>query len=287
MLKKAMSLLLAIVLLSSAAVFAAYSDGVYIGDAYGHNGPIEVEVTVANGQITDIRILQSEETPIISDAAFAGVSAEIINRQAIDVETVTGATVSSRALISAVKDALEDPGYQDGTYEVTTYGHNGPVSFRIVIANGRISQIEVTESGETPIISDAAFEGVSQAILAKQDTDVATVTGATVSSRAMIAAVNQVLKSSAATTELVFKDGVFEGSAQGFNAPVKVQVTIEGGRLSKIDVLEHAETRGLGDRAFDVMIPEMIEAQTVEVDLVSGATISSEALIDAVRDALN
>ncbi|NMB01245.1 MAG: FMN-binding protein [Firmicutes bacterium] len=200
MLKKSMVLLLAVLFLSSTAVLASYRDGTYIGEASGHNGPIQVEVTVANGQIIDIQVLRSEETPIISDAAFAGVSQEIIDRQVIDVATVTGATVSSRA---------------------------------------------------------------------------------------MIAAVNSVLKDSIASTELVFKDGVFTGTAQGFNAPVKVQVTIEGGKLSKIDVVEHAETPGLGDRAFNVMIPKMIDAQSVEVDTVSGATISSEALIDAIRDALN
>lgn len=284
--RSAVLVLAVMVLLGNTVALAAYPNGTYIGKAEGNNGPIEVEVVVADGRIVSVEVLKSEETPIIGDTAFAEVSRAIVESQRIDVETVTGATFSSRALMNAVRNALADPGYKDGSYVVTTEGHNGPVTFDVVIAGGRLAKIDVLESEETPIISDTAFAEVSAAILAKQGTDVDTVTGATFSSRAMIAAVDKVLAAFEAEEELVLRDGTFVGTAQGMLAPIKVEVTVEQGQIVEIRVLEQRETPGLGDAAIKKLIPQIIEKQSIEVDAVSGATVSSNALVEAVKDAL-
>lgn len=77
------------------------------------------------------------------------------------------------------------------------------------------------------------------------------------------------------------------GESNGYGGKVKVKVTMDGDKIANIEVLEHSETTGLGDKAFENMIPKMIEGNTTAVDIHSGATVSSNALIAAVNDALS
>lgn len=76
------------------------------------------------------------------------------------------------------------------------------------------------------------------------------------------------------------------GVGKGFGGDVKVKVTMDGDKIAKIEVLEHGETAGIGDKAFEPVINAMIAGNTTAVDTVSGATVTSNALIEAVNDAL-
>ncbi|PKM81932.1 MAG: FMN-binding protein [Firmicutes bacterium HGW-Firmicutes-13] len=81
---------------------------------------------------------------------------------------------------------------------------------------------------------------------------------------------------------------VYEGEAQGFGGPVKVKVTMDEGEIVDIEVVEHGETAGIGDVALEELSGKIIEAQSTEgIDVKSGATFSSEAIINAVNDALS
>lgn len=274
------------IVLASNTALAAYPEGTFIGKAKGHNGLIAVEVTVVDGKIATIEVVESEETPLISDTAFATVAKEILKSQKLDVDAVLGATISSRAMMNAVEDALKDPGFKDGTYQATAKGHNGFVKFEVKIKNNRVSEIKVLESEETPIISDTAFAEVSEAIVKNQEASVDAVLGATVSSKAMISAVNDVLSQAKAPEKVILKDGVFIGSAKGHNAPLKVEVSVKDGKLVSIKVLEHKETPGLGDVALEKTTAQILEKQTIDVDAVAGASVTSKALMEAVKDAL-
>lgn len=77
----------------------------------------------------------------------------------------------------------------------------------------------------------------------------------------------------------------FEGESKGFGGVLKVAVTIEEGKLTKIEVLESHETAGISDPAFAKVPEAIIEHQTVAVDTVTGCTLSSKALIEAVTAA--
>lgn len=68
---------------------------------------------------------------------------------------------------------------------------------------------------------------------------------------------------------------------------VKVKVTMDGDKIAKIEVLSHNETAGISDPAFASIPAAIIAANSTEVDAVSGATKTSEALIAAVNDALS
>nr|WP_072536463.1 flavocytochrome c [Anaerococcus mediterraneensis] len=76
-----------------------------------------------------------------------------------------------------------------------------------------------------------------------------------------------------------------EGVAAGMNGDLKAVVTFDGDKITKID-LEHEETEGLGDKAADKLVDEIVANNSINVDTVSGATVTSTALIEAVKAAI-
>ncbi len=83
-----------------------------------------------------------------------------------------------------------------------------------------------------------------------------------------------------------FTDGVYTGTGTGYRGETTVQVTVEGGRITGVEVLSYRDDRNFFERAKGV-IDEILSRQRVEVDVVSGATYSSRGIIAAVADALN
>ncbi|MEN1761910.1 FMN-binding protein [Anoxynatronum sibiricum] len=77
------------------------------------------------------------------------------------------------------------------------------------------------------------------------------------------------------------------GTGQGYADDVVVEVTVLDGVIQSIEVVESADTPGLSDGAFDAVIEAVLENQSTDVDAVSGATGSSEGLLEAIKDALS
>ena len=86
--------------------------------------------------------------------------------------------------------------------------------------------------------------------------------------------------------EVILADNEFIGEGEGFGGKVKVKVTMDGDRITKIDVLSHSETAGISDAAFNTIPDAIIAAQSADIDVASGATMSSNAIMAAVKDAL-
>lgn len=82
-----------------------------------------------------------------------------------------------------------------------------------------------------------------------------------------------------------YKDGEYEGSARGFRSDIKVKVTVENGAVSAVEIVSADDDQAFFDRAKGV-IDSIISAQSTEVDAVSGATFSSNGIINAVVEAL-
>ena len=89
---------------------AKYTDGTYTGTAAGRNGDVVVSVTVTNGKIASVDIVQHEETAGLSDAAIKDVPAAIVKKNSTKVDAVSGATVTSKAIMAAVDAALANAG---------------------------------------------------------------------------------------------------------------------------------------------------------------------------------
>ena len=82
-----------------------------------------------------------------------------------------------------------------------------------------------------------------------------------------------------------YKDGTYTGDAEGM-APLKVSVEVAGGKITKVEVVEHTETEGISDPAIEQIPALIVEKNSTDVDSVSGATITSDAIKAAVASAL-
>lgn len=183
------------------------ADGTYEGSANGFSGKIKVSVVIKNQTIRSINILSNSDDEAFFNRAKEGVTASILAKQSTDVDTVSGATYSSRGIINAVKDALSSSDGEeqtavakgnftldDGYYEGTGTGFAGPVKLFIEIKDKSIIGIYIVKTSDDAGFFNRAKEGVTASILEKQSTDVDTVSGATYSSRGIIEAVSNAME---------------------------------------------------------------------------------------------
>lgn len=85
-----------------------------------------------------------------------------------------------------------------------------------------------------------------------------------------------------------YTDGTYEGSSDaGISPGLKVSVIVKEGNIIEVDILEHDETQGIGTKAIEEIPALIIEAQSTEVDAVAGASMTSEAIKEAVNNALS
>ena len=87
---------------------AVYNPGTYTGSADGFGGEVTVEVTVNYMQITGVEVIEQSETAGIGPQAFETLISEMLDTGSPDVDSVTGATISSKAFLDAVDNALRE-----------------------------------------------------------------------------------------------------------------------------------------------------------------------------------
>lgn len=83
-----------------------------------------------------------------------------------------------------------------------------------------------------------------------------------------------------------FTPGVYEGEGDGRNGKVKVAVTLDDKGITEIKLGEHEETDGFWEKALEGVSKAIIDGQTLKVDAVAGATLTSNGLVVAVAEAL-
>ncbi|SNS11705.1 Uncharacterized protein, contains FMN-binding domain [Anaerovirgula multivorans] len=88
------------------------------------------------------------------------------------------------------------------------------------------------------------------------------------------------------STTGMYTDGIYEGIGTGFKGDIKLSVKVENGNVTEIEIIEMNETASIGDVAIEQVIEKIIEAQSTDVDVVSGATMSSQGTINAIEKAL-
>ena len=84
----------------------------------------------------------------------------------------------------------------------------------------------------------------------------------------------------------IYNVGTYSGNGKGMNGNVMVSVTVNETKIEKIEVIEHNETPGISDPAIVDLPLKIIEVQSVEVDTMAGATLTSNGIKQAVEDAL-
>ena len=81
-------------------------------------------------------------------------------------------------------------------------------------------------------------------------------------------------------------DGTFEGTGQGRNGDIVVQMTVKGGKIADVKIVKHAETVGISDAAVATVPKAIVENQTTGVDAVTGATMTTNGIKAAVANAI-
>ncbi|MFA5577822.1 MAG: FAD-dependent oxidoreductase, partial [Tissierellaceae bacterium] len=81
-----------------------------------------------------------------------------------------------------------------------------------------------------------------------------------------------------------FTSGTYTSAAPGKNGDVTVEVTFDERSIVSVIVKEHSETEGIGDTPIERIPKHIVEGQTLEVDIVSGATMTSNAILAVVED---
>ncbi|MBQ2700246.1 MAG: FMN-binding protein, partial [Clostridia bacterium] len=242
----------------------AVAAGTMTGESQGFQSSVKATVTVgADGLISEVVIASADETEgfgtkLDGNADFASQFVGKMGPFAIGegIDALSGATVTSEAAVKAINQALvngpeapkpaagtatgESQGFQSTVKATVTVGDDGLVS-EVVIASA-----DETEGFGTKLHENAEFAAqfVGKAAPFKAGEGVDVLTGATVTSKAVIEAVNNAVSSLAAPA-----GQTAEGESQGFQSVVKATITVgEDGLVSSVVITSDGETEGFGTK---------------------------------------
>lgn len=229
----------------------------------------------------------------------------------------SGGSASPAGGSSSVSTVQDASAYADGTYYGTGTGFSGALTVEVVISGGKISSIQIMDTSDGDSYIQSA-SGLISNIIATQSTNVDTVSGATYSSVGIIEAVRNALSqaaissdgnsnsqntnsssngngqnsnnnssdnTTAVTGKFPYKEGVYYGTSEGYLDDIKVAIVIQDKTLKAVVIVEENDDETFFKRARTVA-ENMVKKQTVDVDVVSGATYSSKGIIGAVKEAL-
>ncbi|MBQ7888828.1 MAG: FAD-binding protein [Erysipelotrichaceae bacterium] len=181
--------------------------------------------------------------------------------------------------------------YQKGSYTGEAQGFGGAVVVEIEVSEDKILSAKVTADGETPTIGGAAAETLADAIVEAQSAEVDVVAGATLTSNAVKEAAQKAI--SAAKGEEVetvsLTPGTYTATQQGHQLRhVTVSVTVDEKSIVDVQIVECTDNPITVVQTPCEEIPAaIVENQTYNVDVVTGATITSNAIKFAVKDCLD
>ena len=195
-------------------------DGIYSGSADGYRGEIDVSVVIKKGNIDKIEVVKSADDEMWLERAKEVIET-IIKEQTTEVDTISGATYSSKGIIEAVKNAvnklnvntikndeiesneiendenIEIKGstikLEDGTYNGSADGFRGKMEVSVTIKEGNIDKIEIIKSVDDKKWLERAKE-VIETIIEEQTIEVDAICGATYSSKGIIEAVKNAIE---------------------------------------------------------------------------------------------
>ena len=257
---------------------------------------------------------QTLDVDVVSGATFSSNGIISAVKNALTGEKDSGETGESQSGNAAVQgstlslaDVQDAAAYKDGTYYGTGTGFGGTLKVKVVISRGKITSIEVVENHDDSSYLNRA-EALIGNIISSQSTNVDVISGATYSSNGIKSAVRDALRQAAvsgnsqsvnAKTEdtsktednttvkgnFPYKEGIYYGTAEGYNGEIKVAVVLQDKSIKAVLVTKNHDDKKFFNRAMDV-VKNIMKKQSTDVDVVSGATYSSNGLINAVKNAL-
>jgi len=194
-----------------------FKPGEYTHTVQGHNGEVTIKTTLDKNRVTAIEVLSHDESPSIGDAAMQTIARSIIDKQSFEVDTVSGATYSSVAVLQAVSLAVRDAGgdapdismdmfkpdepetsgdeggfptapFNPGEYTGSSRGFGGSVTVTVTVDADKIISIVAEGSSETAGIGTRAMDELPSLFLEAGTNEVDTISGATFTSNGLKAA---------------------------------------------------------------------------------------------------
>ena len=150
---------------SAAGAAGSYTAGTYTGTAAGHNGDITVSVTFTDNAIASVEVTGQSETPTLSDKALTEIPQAIVDNQSLGVDTVSGATFTSRGIINAVADAVDQAGGDSAALA------DAPAEEKTLPTDDRSTDVLVLGGGTAGLMAayEAAKQGADVTLVEKLD----------------------------------------------------------------------------------------------------------------------
>ena len=182
--------------------------------------------------------------------------------------------------------------YTPGTYSATAPGFGGDVTVTVTVDEDQITDVKIVGEKETVGIGGTAVQELPAVILEAQGADFDGWTGASFTSAAVKAAVGEALAEASGEAKEIpaanMKDGRYVAYADSFHPGDGLTVTVEINenaiRTIEVDTAHTSDMDIILDAAVRNLVPRMVEYQSVSIDAVCGATVSSNAIKNAVKD---
>ena len=297
-------------------------------DAFGFQSDVYVEAAFEDDKVTWLSIgdKRFEETPGLGEKALEPeFQAQFIGKAlplaVSDIDAITGATFTTNAVVEALNKAYdkslkaaetaEEPAAvakPENTVTASAQGFGGPVAVEAAFEDGKISWIAIGDSqfAETPGLGAKAQEDAFQAqFIGKQMpltlSDIDAIAGATITSTAVVDALNSAYASvngetkeapAAETTETEKPEVTFGADAFGFQSDVYVEAAFEDDKVTWLSIGDKRfeETPGLGEKALEPefqaqFIGKALPLAVSDIDAITGATFTTNAVVEALNKA--
>lgn len=199
------------------------------------------------------------------------------------ITALTLTTVGCNKTVSAGKGS-----YTKGTYTGSAQGFGGEIKVSVTVDEKAIKEVKAEGPQETENIGGEALKELSAKIVEKNSTEVDSISGATYTCEGLISAVNNALalaKGEKPEAKAV-SDGKYTVEVLGHEGNMIVTTMFKDEKIASVDVVSHSETQGIGTYATEQIPERIVEAQSLNVDSVTGATISSNTVKQGVSKAI-
>ena len=243
-----------------------YQDGTYTGTGTGFSGTVILTAEIRQGIIESLKA-DHTDTPAFFEKAWSVLEGDILSAQTAEgIDTVSGATVSSNGILEAMKDILKQA--EQGVANPTPTPC--PTATPLPSPTPKPTETPIPTPTEAPIVTPDPENPETTPTPAPEDPEVTPTPEET------------------PTPEPLgpYKDGVYTSSSYGFSGYVNITVTVSNGQIISVEQ-SNADSPEYFDHAWGTLLPQIMANQSVDgIDTVSGATYSSEGILNAARKAI-
>ncbi len=236
----------------------------------------------------------------VEAATEAIEAAQAVEAATEAVEAVEAATEAVEA-VEAATEAAAGALYVPGTYTATAKGLESDVTATLTFDESAITDVSFDVSGETKGIGTETGEPLAAAILEAQNAEVDVIAGASITSGAALEAAadciaqaltagedagEEAVTEAAAAGAAGYTPGTYTATAKGLESDVTATLTFDETSITDVSFDVSGETKGIGTETGEPLAAAILDAQSAQVDVIAGASITSGAALEAAADCI-